>query len=378
MIYYISGQPGHGKTLYTISLALKFQEEGRTVYSFGIPGEKRELTGFLPIENPTDWQSLPDNSVIVLDECYTHFPKMPAGSKVPAHIEAMARHRHRGFDFLIISQKGDQIHDFVKGLIEEHRHVSRKFGGKTARIKIWDRFESSSAKAKDYITSKMWRYPKKLYGYYKSATTHTMKWKMPWYFYVLPILLAVVIFMFWKVTHIFSGDKDKAAEGVAAQAATAPAADLAKASKKSTGDSSSEDDELRHKDYIKWITPRVPGQPWTAPAYDHMQVQSQPDLYCIAAEDGDCLCHTEQGTRYPMDLKLCRIIVRDGVYNPFRRVVENSRDHDRASRAEDVPAVYHPVDIPQGIAPVPASKWKAGVGGSYVPPEQTAVSAIGS
>jgi len=372
MIYYISGQPGHGKTLYTISLALKFQEEGRTIYSYGIPGENRELTGFLPVDDPSKWQDLPDNSVVVLDECYTHFPKMPAGSKVPQHIEAMARHRHRGFDFLIISQKGDQIHDFLKGLIEEHRHVARKFGGKTARIKIWDRFESGSAKAKDYITSKLFRYPKKLYGYYRSATTHTMKWKMPWYFYIFPILLVAVVVLFWKVTHIYS--KKEGPEDGAAQAAIVPGPHDAQ--KKNTRNDS-DDDDLRRKDYIKWITPRISGQPWTAPAYDKLAVQAQPEIYCIASEEGHCLCHTEQGTRYPIDVKVCRKMVADGVYNPFRRPIDLRDQRSRVQPSNSEP--QREVSGEPSSRSVRTDQYKAGVGNeSYVPPQLTKVTDIGT
>ncbi|WP_156171261.1 hypothetical protein [Dyella japonica] len=63
--------------------------------------------------------------------------------------------------------------------------------------------------------------------------------------------------------------------------------------------------------------------PWTAPAYDQLQPQGVPDLFCIAVDDGRCTCHAEQGTKYEVEPGVCRAIARDGVYNPFRKPLEH-------------------------------------------------------
>jgi hypothetical protein len=199
-----------------------------------------------------------------------------------------------------------------------------------------------------------------------------MKWKMPWYFYIFPFLLVGVIVLFWKVTHIYS-KKEGPGDG-AAQAAIVPGPHDSQ--KKSTRNESEEDD-LRRKDYIKWITPRISGQPWTAPAYDKLQVQAMPEIYCIASEEGHCICHTEQGTRYPIDVKVCRKMVADGVYNPFRRPIDmrDQRSRGQVSNSEQPQRVSGE----SSSRSVRTDQYKAGVGAdSYVPPELTKVTDIGT
>lgn len=69
----------------------------------------------------------------------------------------------------------------------------------------------------------------------------------------------------------------------------------------------------RPDDLLAYFKPRIEGQPWTAPAYDSRPVAADPEVYCIAVDDGRCSCMTEQGMRYEMDKKICRSIVANGV-----------------------------------------------------------------
>lgn len=325
MIYLLTGQNGHGKTLYTLKMALDFQKEGRTVYSHGIPGERRDLTGFLPLDDPLQWEQLPDNSVIVIDECYSTFPNRNAASKVPPHVEAMARHRHRGFDFILTCQKPDQLDPFLAGLIEEHRHVRRK-SKMLAVIKTWDRI------AKDPIKDKadslpVWRYDTGLYQLYKSATIHTSRRALPWWLYAaVPLLLFTV----WGFYRVASGETFEASASASdvkppahvpgAQATGAGAGGGVVVAGKS---------DAERADYAKWMEPRIPGVPWSAPAYDRFQVSDVAGLFCMASEAGldgngdqkpaSCTCHTEQATRLDVEPELCRTIARQGLYNPFKK-----------------------------------------------------------
>lgn len=320
----ITGQPGHGKTLYALTLALKFKKEGRPVYVAGVKDLDYEKTGFLPLGDFTEcdpadvddqgrqmpkWQLLPHGSVIFVDECYDVLPQRPAGSKVPPHVDALARHRHHGYDIILVCQMHNQIDSFVKGLVDPHLHVRRKFGLKIAMIKQWDRFKSNTEMT-DTLTTSTWRYPKSVYGIYTSATMHTVKRKLPWFVWALPVVLVFLGYNVWKSRAFIHGDQGTPAS------VSADGAAGGKTSKQSAKD---DDDDLRRKDYVAWLKPRVPGQPWTAPAYDNLQPEGVPDLYCVASEDGRCSCITEQGTKYHMDLNVCRTIASEGQYNPFRR-----------------------------------------------------------
>ncbi|RAO78186.1 zonular occludens toxin family protein [Dyella jiangningensis] len=372
----VTGQPGHGKSLYAIWRGLQYVKEGREVYASGFKGLDYEKTGFKPLPHDfrefdtadrddqgrvmPKWQLLPHGSVILLDECYDYMPARANGSKVPPHVDALARHRHHGYDILLVCQKHDQLDSFVKGLLDPHIHVRRKFGFNVAILKTWDRYESNCAKDTSPLTAPSWRYPKDVFGLYTSATMHTVKKKLPWYFFAPFVLLPLIGGAAWYAKHSFAtmGHPD----GAPASASNVVHGDTAAPS----GEVKDADDGLRRRDFVAWLKPRVPGQPWTAPAYDQLQVQGVPDLFCIAVDDGRCTCHTEQGTKYEVNAGVCRAIARDGVYNPFRKPLEravrpNEREREPSKGKEQGAAVvaadgagggYWPKDtIPQAYSP---------------------------
>jgi hypothetical protein len=374
----ITGQPGHGKTLYAIWLGLQLKAEGREVYADGIKGLDYEKTGFKPLPHkftewdPADkddqgrqmpkWQLLPHGSVIILDECYDYMPQRAAGAKVPAHIDALARHRHHGYDIILLCQKHDQLDSFVKGLIDPHIHVRRKFGFNVAILKTWDRFESNVAKGTDYLVAPTWRYPKEVYSLYTSATMHTVKKKLPWYFYAPFVLVPLVVGAVWYTMHSLRAMGDRSAGAVATDGRSAAPAAVGQSRAKSA------DDDLRQSDYAAWMKPRVKGMPWTAPAYDQLQPQGVPDLFCIAVDDGRCTCHTEQGTKYEVEPGVCRAIARDGVYNPFRKPLEHAAPRSGHQGGQDR-GEGTPKEQPAAVAGAGGYWPKPTIPQDYSPPE---------
>ncbi|MDW2981743.1 zonular occludens toxin domain-containing protein [Rhodanobacter sp. KK11] len=366
----ITAKPGAGKSLLAITKGLAFLKEGRTVYAAGFKELDYEATGFLPLPTPLeafdksnvddnglikpDWMLL-ENSVIIYDECYSVIPSRAAGRPVPVHIAALARHRHYNIDFILVTQKHDQIDSFVRGLVGQHIHVRRKFGLNGAVLKTWDHFELNAEKAKP-DSSPYWKYPKQNFRLYKSATAHSVKRKLPWYVWAPIPLLLLIGGLVWNVVHTFGG---KAA--APATAASAAGAGVAASSRDA-------DDDLRRRDYAKWLQPRVTGQPWTAPAWDQLQPQGVPDLYCIAVDDGRCECRTEQGTQYHVEAGVCRTIAREGVYNPFRKPMVDQRPMPREPERQREPA--QPVQVQaQAVGYWPKSQ----IPQEYSPPEHTIV-----
>lgn len=315
MIILLSGQPGHGKTLRALVLASEFKKEGRAVYVEGIRDIDLGKTGFLALENPKAWEDLPDGSVILVDECYRHFPNRAAQSRTPDYIEAMARHRHRGFDFILICQDpSKQLDPFLRGLVDTHTHVRRKFGTHTVVLKTWDHFQGAPL-ANDG-RNVLWRYPKEVFTWYTSATQHTVKRSIPlWIFFVIPL----VVFVFYVSWHLSSGEflnNDGIVTSQAAAGGPAPAGQTAAG--------------MRNTDeYLSMNIPRVKGQPWTAPVFDEREVVTNPDIYCMSSEI-KCTCLTEQGTTYFLEAKICRSIARHGNYNPFREPPAQTRSPGEA------------------------------------------------
>lgn len=337
MIYWYTGQPGHGKTLHAIDHALSLRDEGRLVYVGNVRGFKYDEARVLPItpEQFCDWHNfLPDGAVCLIDEAYEHgmLPKRSPGSKVPDHVRELAKHRHRGIDFIFVSQSPKkQVDEFVHDLIERHTHVRRRFGLPFAHLRIFDRFESNPEKGHP-LTLKRVKLPKRPMGLYESTVLDTVEKSIPWYYIAAAILLVAVVVgaytMINRVEAQLSGKDDSVI--VQGGAAAGPEKNGAGATVAEGPPPKPTGDALRKSDYVAWLTPRIEGQPWTAPAYDELTVPPQaPRLYCMASGDpyDSCTCQTEQGTSYAVNLKQCVMIATRGQYEPFRD--ENIGDRRR-------------------------------------------------
>lgn len=328
MIYEITGQPGHGKTLYGLHLARKFRAEGREVYAHGITGCDYAKLGFIELQDPGKWQEVPDNAVVFIDECYTVFPNRNAASAVPPHVEPLARHRHRGLDFILVHQQPNQVDPFVRGLVDTHHHVRRKFGFQAAVIKTWD--HSTSNPIKDTpLRAPTWKYDKSLFELYQSATMHTVKKTVPWQLWlVLPLLLFVGYVGYRLVSGAFFGGNTHPEQAVAGAApASAGVAPVAVEPVKPSGPFPTAESA---EDWLANFVPRVPEYPTSAPAWDDRDVRSEPQIACMIGERVGCICKTEQGTVYKLDqFKCVELVNAGGVYDPFREPESDRDDYSR-------------------------------------------------
>ncbi|MNB67352.1 Zonular occludens toxin (Zot) [compost metagenome] len=339
MIYWYTGQPGHGKTLHAIERLLEFKDQGRIVYACNIREFDYAKTGVLEMtpEQFKDWMNfLPDGAVALVDEAYEHgmLPKRPAGSKVPPHVEQLAKHRHKGLDFIFVSQSPDkQCDQFVHDLIERHIHVRRRFGTKFVHLRTFDKFAANAEKAQPLtVTRKV--LPKRPMGTYKSTELDTTERRIPWYFFALPIVLVVGLamsyFAFGRMGSRLTGDD---ALPTPAQASNGPLArDGALAT---AGASGSVAKRVPLEEYVKNYLPRIASQPWSAPVYDSANnlPSEPPRLFCMSSLGGEnglgqhdepsCSCVTEQGTGYDLDEPTCRYIARRGQYEPYLPRREN-------------------------------------------------------
>ncbi|MFC4729264.1 zonular occludens toxin domain-containing protein [Coralloluteibacterium thermophilus] len=343
MIYLITGQPGAGKTAFAITYCLDLQKAGRTIYAAGVPGLDYAATGFRPIEDVTRWYHapagawpenrltpagvavppdyegtepyIPDGAVILLDECYADFPATNAGKAIPPHIEFMARHRHRGFDFVLISQGHGQLHSFLKPLVHEHTHVVEKFKG-MCRLRRWPRIETNPDKAR-CDDSKPWKRPASVFKLYKSTTVDTKRHRLPMWAWWLMLALAVLGGLVYYMQHRWDARIDRYRGQDTSTAGSDRASDPTQGGVLAGALTGGPPPSLRQSDYAEWLTPRVPGHPWSAPAYDNFPVVSMPQVFCMSTAE-TCRCITEQGTRYHVEDATCRVIAREGTYNPFK------------------------------------------------------------
>ena len=322
MLVLVTGNPGSGKTLWTLpevlALEEKWKEQGkdRPVYYNGIklkpafPGIERwqELSD-QEMQNPHGY---PVGSIFVVDECYRLWEApRKSGVHQPDFIEKFATHRHRGHDFYLICQKPSQLHHFVRDLIGRHVHFEAPFGLPRARRFEWqkladvtDHFEKKAA-----ISDEFW-YPKKVYDWYQSADLHTKKNRLPWLrLGGIAFLVAAVAFAGWSVFDNFASKTKKAPASSPVQ--SVPASNLAQAV-------SSSSPAVWGSRFVE----RVPGVPFSAPFFDSKYVAaSVPKISgCLSLRFKDrtvCKCNTQQGTVITsMSVTQCEFYVANGWFDP--------------------------------------------------------------
>ena len=179
MITLITGQPGAGKTLHALWLVKAYAEkENRPVFYSGIPGLDTSVLPWEELQDADDWPKLQPGAIIVIDECQRIYRPRGSGSKVPESVAAMETHRHKGFDIFLITQHPMLLDSNIRRLCGRHIHVMRAFGANAANIHEWQEARENCDKQRHGSQSKLWKYPKEVFAYYKSAELHTHKFRV--------------------------------------------------------------------------------------------------------------------------------------------------------------------------------------------------------
>ncbi len=361
MIYLTTGANGAGKTLLTLKDVREQQlKEGRPVYyhGFDMDPAKAEEFGWQPFE-PKKWQDLPDGSICIMDECQNEFPLRRSGSEVPDYINAIAQHRRRrGFDFWLICPHPSLLDVFVRRLIDKpswHRHLKRAFGADVVSVLQFGspdmKCEEPGAGSRGEVS--MRPYPKDVYGWYRSASLHTGKKKIPRAVWVVAACALIVPAALAYAVMSVSDSVTKKAPEAQKLAPVEQGATLVSAPDTSARPKGPE--PLTLAEYLDQRKPRVPGLPYTAPAYDQVTqpVTAPYPAACVQMADV-CRCYTQQGTRLAVPLATCSDIVQRGFFV----------DWQQPEPPRPAPA---PVQVQHQPPPVPAP---APVVNVHLPPAQ--------
>lgn len=189
MITIITGTPGAGKTLYAISNLLR-DLVGTTVDQVDEKGNvtkvprrilsninglliDHELINADPGGGLADWHLwCRPGDVICFDEVQHAWRPRANGAKVPDEIAALETHRHKGVDFILITQNPMQVDKNVCLLAGRHLHVRRIGGIGASLVYEWDHCSRSLLYSKS-IKKTPWKYNKDVFKLYKSAELHT-------------------------------------------------------------------------------------------------------------------------------------------------------------------------------------------------------------
>jgi hypothetical protein len=322
----VTGLPGAGKSLGAVARMLEWRQSdaSRPVFVLGVDGLKDGVAQEITADDLERWWEYPAGSIFVVDEAQKYFPMRRAGD-APAWIRKLSEHRHLGHDFLLMTQAPGYLDTYVRGLIDRHTHLVRKFGTHMVDRYDWPSVCMSplSSAERKRATKSLWRYPKKCFELYHSAEVHTVKARIPKKLFVIAAAIIALPLVIIGVPRIMKhGEKAATPTPLLSSAATAV-----------DGDSK----HMTVAEYVNAQIPRIANQPWSAPIFDGQQVKAEPDLLCIEYESRRepgtmlCTCYTEQITPYKIgSLAECRTYARHGVYNPRRPPFEDRQRDERA------------------------------------------------
>lgn len=348
----ITAVPGSGKTLRAVWYIQQAIQRGEQVFVCNVNGLK--VDGAIDFPDPTKWEDLPANSVLVVDECQKYFR---ADRSLPAYIAAMETIRHMGIRLILLTQHPALIHSNIRALVGFHEHLVRENGKESAivytRSRVIDNVRSDKALAvEDHHT---WAYPKDCYSLYTSAEVHTFKRTIP-HKYKRAALLALVALVIlggvvWQIRGAVYGDKAKPSQAVAGGVLAAGSAGRQTVDRALIASAA---------DYAHQLQPMVDDAPWTAPAFVNREMVSEPQLFCMSTGHmrgsiwhvETCRCMTEQGTRYQLEQSKCADISRyGGRYNPYKRPIVDQHAPDEGAKQPQEKMVAESSSQPGQVEP---------------------------
>ena len=335
MLYLITGANGAGKTLNTLKwVRERSVKEGRPVCHNGRfePVEGGELSSWKKIDMK-DWQAEPDGTIFLVDECHNDFPLRAPSSAPPDYVKMLAEHRRRGFDFYMVTQHPQNIDSFVRRLIGSpgwHRHLKRSFGADLVSCLEWNAVNPNCEKDGSGKTGTvtMMAFPKEVYGWYRSASLHTGKRKIPRAVWVLlACAIAIPSLGYFAVSRVVGNATKNAKPAATDKPAGAPAeGSVATAAGKA----------LTVEGYLDQRKARIPDFPHTAPAYDEVTRPTVAPYPAACVTMGSkCQCYTQQGTVMATSGEVCLQIVKHGFFVDWEQPQDRRGRGDLQARFDD-------------------------------------------
>jgi zona occludens toxin len=216
---------------------------------------------------------------------------------------------------------------FIRRLISTpswHRHLKRAFGADMVSVLQWPtpNVECEKPAAGDSGVVTMRAFPKEVYGWYKSASLHTGKKKIPFRVWVFLACAILAPLLGWYAFSNFSGALSKRDATVSKLAGKDPAHMSPAANVRPPGQPAAERRVLSPAEYAQSFQPRIAGLAHTAPRYDELDRPAQfpePAACLDGTKPGSgkrtCTCWSQQATVLQVPADLCRQIAAGGFFD---------------------------------------------------------------
>ncbi|MBJ8499144.1 zonular occludens toxin domain-containing protein [Acinetobacter oleivorans] len=154
----------------------------------------------IPFTRPLihDWRDAPDGSVLVIDEIQLEEPYKNKKSEDPMIMD-LTIHRHRGFDFYIITQATRYLHPAVKELIGCHYHITRPWGWTPKVYQYGSARDNPNALVNKINCEAKFTFKPadRIFTLYKSTTINTHKKRIPKFIYFIGAFVIVMAGLFY-------------------------------------------------------------------------------------------------------------------------------------------------------------------------------------
>lgn len=339
MITIITGTPGSGKTALCVDLIIR-EYKDRLIYNDGLEG--------LQIDHQTidamEWhETAPDGALIIVDEVQRKWRPRGPSAKVPDSVAALETHRHRGIDFIVITQNLKLVDHNVRALSGRHLHI-RDTGFLGRWLYEWPEADLNN-NWKRCENKRRYKLPKHVFKLYKSASLHTKPVRnTPTMLYIVGVLLVAFLALAVFIYGRFNNDPAPDISSTIASPGPSSAAVLSGGASPSSNSSPSvSEDLLLIDDRIDWI-PRVSTYPESAPAYDQVRrVVTFPQVIGGMCTDKRCICITQQGTNAGLSDDECRAEIDRPRFNPYQQQTPAGQPQAQHSPSSSPPTSPPPI-----------------------------------
>lgn len=363
MIFLVTGALGAGKTSNTIWYLIndpRFKD--RPKFATFIRGFKYEELNFEQIdkkdlENWVYWTDENDDfsavsnfekgSIILIDEADLFFPASLTDKNPPRWLREMARSRHHGLDFYIITQKASMISPFLLGLLQTHIYYHRPNGADYVNRYSWEHFQPNVNSRSNRLSGLCEKVvvPDEVFDLYESTVENTRIKTPPIHMYkklafvLLPMLLAPFIVYYVMYGHHVKEQPKPVTSMAVPKVSTPPVSNSPQTTTTSTG---------QHVYTTQDFISLDPTMPWKASAYaDLVRPTDFPRIAaCIVAEKSPinpdlqgCHCYTQQATPIDIPQSACLVMVKKGWFDNWataraqQELVLSGRPDEASTRA---------------------------------------------
>lgn len=333
----------------------------RTIYT-NIADLKLVQCRSLPPE--CDWRKTPQGSYFVIDEAQLIPIFSDEAKGIDPIVKDLTIHRHKGYDFLFITQEPSFVHKYIRKLASLHIHLVNIFGWEQSMKMEWSVVQDSPNAIKSIARAEnlsRWRFPRHVYNLYKSTTINTRVKRMPKKLVIFAVL--AVLFIALSIFLLFHGAaKNPLVSAVSGkpipvqtqgtkknepttQSANQPNSNQQSASEpQAASEVQAQNEGSASSSVGNSSVPNQPPydpadpfafQPVTTPSVVNTRVFSG----CVCTKKA-CTAYDQQGTKIDgVDKKLCKQLIKDSSSRPFdyftkHEVVTTQKDD---SKDENLP-----------------------------------------